>query len=363
MAPFPFQRSAPGDNDFMKRYSKSLGNLFSFKQDFFRENDAKLQEFKKIASVYRRQPRRLRCKNCDGPIEFTEGATFSKHDVQYSFCVRCGHLNGAYEDTDAFCAELYADNRGQKYASTYLAADQSAYHKRVTEIYLPKAQFLRDALFELGQVPGRLSDFGAGAGHFVSAARLSGFTGATGYEPSSTLVDFGNSMIGQQCLIQHELSDLVAIIEKAEAQVASLIFVLEHVQTPRSVLRALSDNRKIQFVYFSVPLFSPTVLFESVFPDVMPRHLVAGHTHLYTERSIRYFCEEFGFTPVAEWWFGLDIGDLYRSLWVTLGKAVTPNSPLREYLDKEFLPLVDKLQNVLDQAHQCTEVHMLLKKK
>lgn len=347
----------------MKRYSKPLGDLFSFKQDFFNENDAKLHEFKDIAKLYRQQPTRMRCKNCDGQIEFTDESSFSKLDVQYSFCVHCGHLNGAHEDTDAFLSALYVDDRGENYASTYLATDKLAYQKRVNEIYLPKAQFLCDALSEVGEQPGRLIDFGAGAGHFVAAAGLSGFTDAIGYEPSDTLVEFGNTMIGQHSLIPHKLSDLIKIIQNAEAQVASMIFVLEHAQAPRSVLRALSENENIQYVYFSVPLFSPTVLFESVFPDVMPRHLVAGHTHLYTERSIRYFCEEFGFSTVAEWWFGLDIGDLYRSLWISIGKAETPNAPLREYLSKELLPLVDRLQNVLDEAHQCTEVHMLLRKK
>jgi hypothetical protein len=291
----------------MKRYSKPLGELFTFKQDFFHENDAKLREFAHIASVYRQQPKRLRCKNCDNQIEFTAALSFSKLDVQYSFCTQCGHLNGAHEDTHEFCSALYVDDCAQKYASTYLATDREAYEKRVEEIYLPKARFLRDALSHAGQRPGRLIDFGAGAGHFVAAARSSGFTGAIGYEASHTLVAFGNSMIGQQSLIQHELTSLAAIIENAKAQVASLVFVLEHVQSPRDILRALSHNEQIEYVFFSVPLFSPTVLFESVFPDVMPRHLVAGHTHLYTERSIRYLCSE-----------------------------------------------------VLDEAHQCTEVHMLL---
>jgi hypothetical protein len=346
----------------MKRYSKPLGNLFSFKQDFFCENDNKPREFEKIALTYRQQPRRLNCKNCDGPIDFTETSTFTKLGVQYSFCVRCGHLNGAHEDTNAYCSELYEDKAGENYASTYLATSQSAYQERVDEIYVPKTRFLLDALASLGEEPGRLIDIGAGAGHFVSAAKSTGFTDSIGYEPSKTLVDFGNAMIGQQSIIQHELSDLISIVRRVEAQVVSMIFVLEHTQSPRSVMQALSENEQIKFVYFSVPLFSPTVLFESVFPEVMPRHLVAGHTHLYTEQSIRYLCNEFGFTPMAEWWFGLDIGDLYRSLWVSLGKAGTPNAPLREYLTNEFLPLVDRLQHVLDSAHQCTEVHMLLKR-
>jgi hypothetical protein len=347
----------------LRRYSKPLGNLFAFKQDFFHENDSKLEEFKRIASIYSAQPKRKLCKNCEAPADFSPEACFTKLGVPYSFCARCGQLNGAFEDTDDFCSSLYADDKGKKYAATYLAADKKDYESRVAEIYAPKAKFLRDALSELGTKPGRLVDFGAGAGHFVAAARGNGFTDAIGYEPSETMVDFGNSMIGDDSLVQHDLKDLIPIIEKAEAQVASLIFVLEHVQSPRSVLAALSRNQDIEYVYFSVPIFSPTVLIESVFPDIMPRHLVAGHTHLYTERSIRHFCDEFGFTPAAEWWFGLDVGDLYRSMWVTLQKDNAPNTPLQDYLTKTVLPLVDDLQGVLDRAHQCTEVHMLLARR
>ena len=347
----------------MIKYSKPLGNLFSFKQDFFNKNDEKLNEFKKIALMYSQQPKRIRCKNCDGTIDFSEAASFSKLEVKYSFCVHCGHLNGAHEDTDEFCSALYADNDGENYASTYLATNQLAYQNRVEEIYLPKAKFLRDALDEIGQEIGRLIDIGAGAGYFVSAARSSGFTDAIGYEPSKSLVKFGNAMIGEKSLTQFNLTDLISIIKSVEAQVVSIIFVLEHTQSPRLVMRALSENQKIKFFYFSVPIFSPTVLFESVFMDVMPRHLVAGHTHLYTERSIKYLCDEFGFTPVAQWWFGQDIADLYRSLLLSLGKEVGSNVPLREYLTNEFLPLVDGLQRVLDSARQCTEVHMLLRKR
>jgi hypothetical protein len=116
-------------------------------------------------------------------------------------------------------------------------------------------------------------------------------------------------------------------------------------------------------VFFSVPLFSPTVVIESVFKDVMPRHLVAGHTHLYTDNSIQYFCDEFGFQRQSEWWFGLDICDLFRSVLVSLQKSSTKNFPLQNYWSEYFMPLVDNLQSILDRAQACSEVHMLLKKK
>jgi len=347
----------------MKRYSKPLGKLLDFKQEFFNSNDAKLGEFKRVALAYRSQPRRVKCKNCDNSMEFHPAECFTKLGVDYAFCARCGHLNGAHEDTEAFCRSLYSNDSGESYAENYSAADIQQYQKRVAEIYTPKAEFLKEALAEVAAPTVRLADFGAGAGYFVAAAKRCGFSDSIGYEPSETLVNLGNTMIGGGSIMRHDLGDLVALIERCDATVASLIFVLEHLQMPREVLRALSRNKQIRYVFFSVPIFSPAAVVESVFPEVMPRNLVAGHTHLYTEDSIQCFCEEFGFERLSEWWFGLDMTDFYRSVLVSLGKADTPNAPLRAYWTSHFLPLIDKLQGVLDEGHACTEVHMLLGKK
>jgi len=344
------------------RYSKKIGNLFSFKQNFFDKNDEMLMDLKGLANLYARQPQRKTCKNCGAPLEAGDGSTFSYLSVDYVFCEACSHMNGLHEDTDAYCAAIYADDGGEKYAATYVTADRIAYQKRVQEIYVAKAAFLRDVLQEVGCTPEYLVDFGAGAGHFVEAARQIGFSNAAGYEPSRAMVDFGNAIFGSDVLKHNELGDLGSIIASTKAQVASMIFVLEHVQNPREILEAISINDDIEFFYFSVPVFSPSVIFESAFDNVMPRHLVPYHTHLYTEASIRHFCKEFGFTPIGEWWFGLDMGDLYRSLWVTLTQSQTPHGPLLNYLERQFLPLVDAMQGVLDQARQCTEVHMVVRK-
>ena len=129
------------------------------------------------------------------------------------------------------------------------------------------------------------------------------------------------------------------------------------------LFRSLSQNDNIKYVFFSVPLFSSTVVLESVFQEVMPRHLVAGHTHLYTENSIQYFCDEFAFQRQSEWWFGLDICDLFRSVLVSLQKSSTKSTHLQSYWSEHFMPLIDNLQSVLDEAQACSEVHMLLEKK
>jgi len=256
---------------------------------------------------------------------------------------------------------LYTDDQGQNYAKNYSAADMEHYKKRVKEVYIPKAEFLKEALVEQGETSFELTDFGAGAGYLVSAAIETGFD-VVGYEASETLVNLGNSMIGSQKLRAHDLTDMIKVIEDSESKVASFIGVLEHLQNPREALEALSRNRTIRYVYFSTPLFSPTVVLESVFDHVMPRHLASGHTHLYTEQSIQHFCDEFGFTRASEWWFGLDICDLGRDVSISLRKESTQNDVLQAYWRKRFLPLIDELQAVLDQAHACSEVHMLLAK-
>jgi 2-polyprenyl-3-methyl-5-hydroxy-6-metoxy-1,4-benzoquinol methylase len=348
----------------MKRYSKPLGKLLDFKQEFLKSNDSKLEEFINIASVYRSQPQRLLCKNCEHKLDYSPSECFKKLGIEYCFCSRCGHCNGKYEDTDNFCRSLYTADYGVNYAKDYSASDIQEYKNRVMEIYIPKAEFLKVALEELGENRSiRLADFGAGAGYFVSAAMECGFIDVTGYEPSETLVNLGNAMIGSSQLFGHDITETVALIEKSNVRVTSFIGVLEHLQKPREILKALRQNDNIKYVFFSVPLFSPTVVIESVFKDVMPRHLVAGHTHLYTDNSIQYFCDEFGFQRQSEWWFGLDICDLFRSVLVSLQKSSTKNFPLQNYWSEYFMPLVDNLQSILDRAQACSEVHMLLKKK
>jgi hypothetical protein len=346
------------------KYSKPLGNLLDFKQDYFQLDEARLKEFSRIAAMYRSQPKRDFCKNCAYPLDQGPSQSFSTHGVEHVFCLRCTHCNGAFEDTDAYCRALYVDDGGKSYSRSYSSADVQQYRDRVTEIYIPKAQFLREALDEAGAtLPLRLTDYGAGAGYFVSAAIQRGFGDAVGFEPSMALVSHGNQMMGGSRLVQHDLSDTVSLIEACDTPVVSFIGVLEHLQAPRAVLEALSLNSRIQFIFFSVPLFSPSVVLESIFPSVVPRQLVGTHTHVYTERSIQYFCEEFGFERLSSWWFGLDMTDLSSNILRVLPRQHEQASPLATYWTERFMPLLDELQGVLDRGRCCSEVHMLLGRK
>ena len=109
----------------------------------------------------------------------------------------------------------------------------------------------------------------------------------------------------------------------------------------------------------SLPLYSPAVFFESISDLVIPRHLTGGHTHLYSERSIGYFCDEFGLEMVGEWWFGLDVFDLIRSVAAVLQEKDAALFPAFMDLLK---PAADDIQLAFDRRKMSSEVHLLLRK-
>lgn len=304
----------------MLRFGKSSGPLLALKESFFTDNDALLEESLRLAKTYTAQPRRNACKACEAPLGDVD---FTKHGIGYVICERCGHLNGAHEDTSAFCAAVYTERGGESYARAYSSEGAEAYQARVRDIYLPKAQFLVDTLQDQGESPASLAygDLGAGSGYFVAALVELGLGAVQGYEVSEVQVDFANRMVPGVRVRRHELDEATELAATLEADVVSMIGVLEHVRRPRELLAALKRNRNVRYVYLSVPLFSPCVFFEMAFDDVMPRQLSGGHTHLYTDSSLDWTCREFGFERVGEWWFGTDMVDLYRSVSVRLGRS------------------------------------------
>ena len=343
------------------RHGKSSQGLLKHKTAMYEANARLVQRNDDIAAVYLRQPPRSQCKNCASPL--IGSPTFTSHGIGYFECPTCGHLNGAHEETAAFCDFLYTRDDGKAYAQAYSAEDAAQYQSRVQDIYLPKALFLAEALVGEG-VDFRtcaVADIGAGSGYFVAALQQHGFNPVTGYEVSADQVALGNRMLAGQPLQQYPADATEATLAGLTARVVSLIDVLEHVLSPRAALAAIAGNRNVEFLYLSLPLYSASVAIEAAFPQVFNRHLGGAHTHLYSESSIRHFSAKFGFEPVAEWWFGLDLTDLFRSLYVTLAQN-PETAALSEHIAASFGRHVDALQQTLDDHLGSSEVHLLLRK-
>jgi 2-polyprenyl-3-methyl-5-hydroxy-6-metoxy-1,4-benzoquinol methylase len=348
----------------INRYSKPSKHLLKLKQDFFDNNDTFLSTSRKINNIYIKQPLRERCMNCDHAIDIeNDKETFIKQGVTYGICQFCGHLNGFFEDSDEFCQTVYTDDDGESYGKIYNASKRQEYFNRVADIYTPKAEFLLESLSSLADFNSlNYVDFGAGSGYFVSALVEAGVNNIVGYEVSRTQADSGNIMIGKDLLKVCSIEDTISIIKSIDSDVVSMIGVLEHVQKPKEILDALRSNTNIRFLYLSVPLFSPCVFFEMVFPEVMQRQLSGGHTHLYTESSLKWLENEFDMKKVSAWWYGTDMVDLYRNITVQLKRESGTRKMVKAW-ERMFIPLIDSMQSKIDKKHLASEVHMLFEFK
>jgi len=346
----------------IRKYGKPSASWFKAKRWFFDHDKELLGECLRIADLYLEQPERRRCMVCD--VEIEGAPSFVKHDIPYHVCPRCGHLNGAHQDSDAFCAGLYKEEESTLFSQMYSAEDAAAFAERRDTIYRPKADFLLDVLQQSEEDPSnlRFADFGAGSGYFVSALQQLGIKDIAGYEVSENQVRLGNAMLNGELLIHHELDEIEELISTVETDVISLVFVLEHIQQPRQILDAIRRNPHAKYVFIAVPMFSTSVFVEMAFPHFAQRHLTCGHTHLFTPQSVDWMCDEFGIERIAEWWFGADMIDFYRMIAMSL--IVSPDSKnMVSAWEETFLPVVDQMQLELDKRHQSSELHFVARLK
>lgn len=336
------------------KYGKPFGNLNSMKKSFFEDNDGMLKMADEMADVLSRQPKRETCKICGSKLS---APLFVSHGLGYIKCDKCDHLNSEFEDTNEFASKVYVED---DYSKNYSAPDKEGYEKRLNSIYIPKAEFLKASLEKEGLCDINVLDIGAGCGYFVSALRRLDIP-AVGIEVSKNQVIYGNACAGEDILTHVGLTDSIGFIENTDANVISAIGVLEHLIDLNENLEAIKNNNKIKYVYASVPMFSFSCAFEAANQQCYNRHTGGTHTHLFTNESIAYMAESIGFEMAYEWRFGSDINDLYRFLTVSMSK--NGNQEFASYFSEKFVPLMDKLQLILDESEFSSEMHFILKRK
>jgi 2-polyprenyl-3-methyl-5-hydroxy-6-metoxy-1,4-benzoquinol methylase len=333
------------------KYSKKYGPLLKIKKDFYTNNSLFIKNSIKVNKFYSKQKKRKKCKNCNSKIAKNYIKNFY---VSYSICKKCNHLNGEFEDTKKFTKWLYQKDGkfSQNYAINYL----KDYNTRVKNIYIPKVEFLKKIIKEKIT----LLDMGAGGGHMLKALELKKIN-ATGIESNITLTKLGQKKLKKNKLIKLDLDKSYHFIKDIKNfNVVSLIGVLEHLEKPNDFLVAFNES-SAKYLYIVVPLYSLSTFLENSFKHVYPRHLSDGHTHLYTEKSLNYLAKKNNLNIIGEWWFGTDIADLYRSL--SLSKDVLNKKIYQNELKKNLSNHIDTLQAVLDKQKNCSEVHMIFKKK
>lgn len=340
----------------LKKFSKPSADIYKIKNNFFYQNSKFFKNEIIINKKYKKQPIRNKCKNCNYK---STRKIFLSFGIDYFVCSRCSHLNGVYSDTRLFCDWLYSEKKKDNYNNKkfYTLKD---FDKRVNNIYLPKAKFLKQVLKKNINV----IDVGAGAGHFVKALEILNIK-CIGLEPSKYLTSLGNSKLKRNTLINLSLDEMEKDffdhhIFSNKKNVLSLIGVLEHLHDINSFMVKFLKS-KIEYLYIYVPIFSLSTFIENVFSKVYPRQLSGAHTHLYTKESLQFFAKKYNLKIIGEWWFGQDFMDLYRSILLS-SKSHDPIK-YKYFLDKNFYSVIDKLQNILDKNMICTDAHIIFKKK
>ena len=331
------------------KFSKSYKNIFGIKKDFYKNNLKNLNSVLKINNLYKKQPLRKNCKNCNSR---SLTGFIKNFGIQYKICNNCNHVNGQYKDTEKFAERIYSMNKGKDYAKNYLGD----YDLRVKNIYAPKVDFLTSVI----KKKFRLMDMGCGGGHFVKALENKKIY-ATGYDTSKELCKLGNLKIKNNKVINIKLNDSYKIVQESKNfDVLSMIGVLEHLVDPSRMLKSFKKSN-IKYLYILVPMFSLSTFLENSFTKVFPRSLSGAHTHAYTEKSLNYLSKKYNLRIIGEYWFGTDIPDFYRSL-LCSSKILNKRIYQRE-LKPRLVNLIDDLQKVLDKKKVCSEAHIIFEKK
>ncbi len=329
-------------------FSKSYGKLLKIKNNFFIENKSNLRRALKKNRLYRLNKLRKKCKICSTKIS---GYDFESFGIKYKFCKKCTHLNGIYEDSKKFANKVYNINQGSLYALNY----NYEYINRVKHIYLPKINFLK----KIVKKKLTILDVGCGAGHFLKACEIKKIS-AEGIEANTKLCNLSKKFLKKNKLSNVDLDYFEDKILNTNKSCVSLIGVLEHLTEPHKVFEAFKKS-EAKFLFISVPLASFTLFIEHAFKEIFPRHLSGTHTHLFTEKSISYLKKKYNLNIIAEWWFGLDFPDLFRSILVS--SKSKKNRIFTDKLEKYFYRHLDEFQNILDRNKICSEVHLIFKKK
>lgn len=337
------------------KYSKSSAFYLNTKKDFFTANDDLLKKSINQNQLYSSQPKRVSCKVCQAPLPQT--TDFHSHNVDYVFCEQCSHLNGKFDDTKSFIKKLYISEDGVEYSRNYI---DDNFLQRTTDIYIPKVDFL---LSSLPSKKYEILDVGCGSGYFVCASLLRNIA-ASGLDVSKKMVDFGNNQITHHLkkspLTYASEEGFYDSIVKSNADVISVIGVIEHLREPHKFFTAF-QNSKAKYLYYSVPMFSFSVALENVFKNVFPRQLSGGHTHLFTEESIKKMNQIIGVQSIAEWRFGTDAMDLYRHLIINL-QANKCSEKMIDFLYAGFGKKIDDIQSIFDENRFCSEIHLIASK-
>jgi len=265
-------------------------------------------------------------------------------DVAYANCGGCGHAFVREQPTPETLRTVFRESEG--HSAAYI--DRASIEIRQTQVIRPKIAWLLEIFNRLrGRNPTRALDVGAGGGHFVAGLQHMGIT-AEGIEISAASRRFASEAFG----INLSERDFLADVEGGHYyELVTFWGLLEYTPHPRALLakarrRISPDNGMLVVEVPRLNCLGTAVQAQT--PDTVARHLdPTTHVNTFSDTSLATALVESGFNPVAAWYFGMDVYELFVQI------ALRLDNP--DVID-QCVDLIPALQASLDQGRQCDDI-------
>ena len=236
-----------------------------------------------------------------------------------------------------------------------------AFKSRVDIIVAPKVDFVMDICKEENISPKKWVDIGSGGGQLLWYAKSLGMD-EHGIESDKAEYEFcinkGLKVINSFVDPSNIDPNVEKIIE--EADVVSMITVLEHIEDPKALMDYLASKmKKDSLLVIEVPRHPSLSSYVcELYTDVVYRHMdLPGHLQIFNEHTFDILYGD-SFTPVGKWCFGQGFSDLV-------------NLPLvsreRDTVDPELLNNIMKMNNdiqkIIDENNLGDELLIIAKRK
>lgn len=252
-------------------------------------------------------------------------------------CLECRHVFCSVKFSPSTFDRLYKQDGD----FVVFEPEMEVFLNRVREVAAPKVDFINE--ISGGSRPGDVwADIGCGLGDVLYSARETGWE-TLGFTPNTVEAEF----CAQMGLTVKEvfLTAENAVRElPPEVRVVSMVNVLEHLDDPDPLLRALSlALRPGSFLAVEVPRNPSLSLFSIMcLPQSRARHLTAPcHLRLYSEKSLEMTLRQFGFEIAGGWTFGQDCYEMLSTL------AQQQDLPVAVW--PEIIAAINPMQQVLSE--------------
>lgn len=293
---------------------------------------------------FSREPLRIGgCPICDGP----KREAGSVKGVAYFECEECKHLYCGTSPTSEFLQDYYSLQDSAQ-IEAYVNLEQPDLLDRNLGVNAPKAEFIdfvRSESLNVESIEGPIwIDIGAGVGDLLLNAKSLGYR-AVGLEPDPVQANFAR----KRGFEIHEIfltpsSDVAHIL--VEADVVSLLNVLEHVPEPIELARFLGASMKSGAVLAMEFPRHPSVssILQLANISTVIRHInPPEHLHIFSDLSARRLLNSAGFDLQGTWVFGSDSLELFFGIGENLGWGGS-------FLTPAISRSISELQTQIDQV-------------